>query len=43
MDYLTEWTFGECDGKKVAVEMVIPIRYSVMSGLMPCPTTTKDQ
>lgn len=30
MDYLTEWTVGECDGKKVAVEMAIPIRYSAM-------------
>jgi periplasmic protein TonB len=30
LDYLTEWTVGECDGKKVAVEVTVPIKYSTM-------------
>ena len=30
LDHLTEWTIGECDGKKVAVEVTIPIKYSTM-------------
>jgi protein TonB len=30
LDYLTEWTIGECNGEKVAVEVVVPIKYSTM-------------
>lgn len=30
IDYLTEWTIGECNGEKVAVEITIPIRYWTM-------------
>lgn len=30
LDYLTEWTIGECKGEKVAVEVVVPIKYSTM-------------
>lgn len=30
IDHLTEWTIGECQGKKVAIEVVVPIKYSTM-------------
>jgi periplasmic protein TonB len=30
VDYLTEWTIGECNGEKVAVEVTLPIKYSLM-------------
>jgi protein TonB len=30
VDYLTEWTIGECNGEKVPVEITLPIKYSLM-------------
>jgi hypothetical protein len=29
LDYLTAWTIGECNGEKVPVEVVVPIKYSM--------------
>jgi TonB family protein len=30
VDYMTEWTIGECNGEKVPVEVTVPIKYSLM-------------
>jgi len=30
VDYLTEWTVGECSGEKVPVEVTVPIKFSLM-------------
>lgn len=29
VDYLTDWTVGQCNGKNVAVQLVLPIKFSL--------------
>jgi hypothetical protein len=30
LDFLTEWTPGECDGKKVPFEVSLPVKFSML-------------